>query len=100
MIDLNEIQPLTDFTRNTKAMIGRLKKSGKPLVLTVNGRAEVIVQDAVAYQKMLDLISRLEAIKGIERGLESMKEGRGVPFEQFKEEMEKKHGIPTRRASR
>ncbi|MGH9842135.1 MAG: hypothetical protein ACREEM_25555 [Blastocatellia bacterium] len=91
---------ITDFTRNTKATIGRLKKSGKPLVLTVNGKAEVIVQDAGAYQKMLDLLGRLEAIEGIRRGLESMREGRGVPLEQFKQEVETKYGISPKRTKK
>ena len=40
MIDLKEIHPLTDFQRNTKAHLKHLKKTGKPHVLTVNGRAE------------------------------------------------------------
>ena len=96
MIDLNEIHSLTDFTRNTKEIIGRLKKSGKPLVLTVNGKAEVIVQDAASYQKMLEMIDRAEAIEGIRRGLESKRRGEGKTLAEFDREMRKRHKIPRR----
>jgi hypothetical protein len=35
-----------------------MKESGNPLVLTVNGKAEVVVQDAAAYQRLLQLAER------------------------------------------
>jgi prevent-host-death family protein len=94
MIDLNEIHSLTDFQRNVKTYIGRLKKTGRPVVLTVNGKAELVVQDAAAYQKLLDLIDRAEAVAGIKHGLESMRSGEGKPAREFMEEVRKKHKIP------
>jgi PHD/YefM family antitoxin component YafN of YafNO toxin-antitoxin module len=97
MLDVKEIHSLTEFTRNTKEMVGRIKRTKKPLVLTVNGKAEVVVQDAVAYQELLEHIEKLEAIEGVRQGLESMRKGKGVGLEQFKAEMQKKHGLPTAR---
>ncbi len=68
MLDLaNDIRSLSDFKRNTVDLLDRLRKTGHPLVLTINGKAELVVQDAVAYQALLD---RVEAIGGIQRGLE------------------------------
>ena len=50
MLDIaNDIRSLSDFKRKTGELLGRLKKTGHPLVLTINGRAEVVVQDAEAY---------------------------------------------------
>ena len=61
MINLSQdIQSLSTFKRNTNEMIDRIKKKGNPLVLTVNGKAEIVVQDAESYQKLLDKIDRLE----------------------------------------
>jgi PHD/YefM family antitoxin component YafN of YafNO toxin-antitoxin module len=80
MIDLKEIHPLTDFQRHTKAHLKRLKKTGRPHVLTVNGRAELVVQDAEAYQKLLEALDRAEALEGIRRGLEDVKAGRTRPL--------------------
>ena len=56
MIALEDIRSLTDFQRNTKSHLKRLKATGRPEVLTVNGKAELIVQDAAAYEETLDAI--------------------------------------------
>ena len=95
-VDLTEVHSLTDFLRNTKSHMNRMKRSKRPLVLTVNGRAELIVQDARSYQALLELADRAEAIEGIRRGLESMARGEGRPAEQVLEELRKKHKIPRR----
>lgn len=60
MIHIDDIHSLTDFQRNTKAYVKRLKETGRPQVLTVNGKAEVIVQDAKSYQIMVEQIERLQ----------------------------------------
>jgi hypothetical protein len=91
MIALQDIRSLTDFQRNTKAHLRRLKSSGRPAVLTVNGRAELIVQDAAAFEDMLD------AIRGIQRGLDEMKAGTGKPFRQSLDEIRARHKIPRRK---
>ena len=50
MIDLREVRSVTEFQRNLKGYVGRLKEKKTPLVLTVNGRAELIVQDETAIR--------------------------------------------------
>lgn len=95
MIDLTDgIDSLTNFKRNTPAFLDRLCASGQPVVLTINGKAKLVVQDAASYQQLLELIDRLEAIKGIERGLHEMNSGKGKPLEQVDREIRKKHRIP------
>jgi len=88
MIALEDIRSLTDFQRNTKAHLKRLKATGRPEVLTVNGKAELIVQDAAAFEDMLD------AIRGIQRGLEEMKAGKGEPARKVLDRIRAKHKIP------
>ena len=56
MLDTRNIYPLSDFQRNTKDFISQLKESQKPIVLTVNGKAAVVVQDAESYQELLDAL--------------------------------------------
>ena len=92
-IDLAQIRSLSDFQRNTKAHIRKLKKTGKPAVLTVNGRAEVVVQSAEAYQRLLDDRELLEGIRGISRGLEQAKRGKGRPMRDFLEALASEHGL-------
>ncbi len=59
-INLENIQTLTDFKRNAKDYVERIKATKSPLVLTVNGKAEVVVHEAQAFQQMIDQIQRLE----------------------------------------
>jgi PHD/YefM family antitoxin component YafN of YafNO toxin-antitoxin module len=95
MIDISkDIDSLTNFKRNTPAFLSQLRRSRRPVVLTINGKAEVVVQDATSYQQLLELIDRLEAIQGIKRGLEEMKAGKGKPIEQVAKEIRKKYRIP------
>src|SRR5437588_12562879 len=92
MINLTEgIDSLTNFKRNTPAFLDRLRESGQPMVLTINGEAKVVVQDAAAYQQLLELIDRLEAVEGIRRGLQEMKAGKDKPLDQVDKEIRKKH---------
>lgn len=97
MIDLNEIHSLTDWQRDTKRHIERLKQTGKPQVLTINGKAEVIVQDAGSYQELLETIDRLEAIAGIRRGLEEVAQGKTTPAGEVFKRMHTKQKTTRRR---
>lgn len=82
MYRTDEIHTLTEFQRNTKEHIDRLKKTRRPELLTVHGKPEIIIQDAEAYQRLLDVLDRAEAIVGVQRGLESMRAGRGKPLDE------------------
>lgn len=94
MFQLSDIHPLTDFLRNHKEHIERLRKAGQPEVLTVNGKAELVIQDAASYQKLVSMIDRAEAIAGIQRGLDSMQRGEGRPMREFLSEMRKRRERP------
>lgn len=94
MIDPTAIHPITDFKRNTPEFVKRLKESGLPEVLTIEGRGELVVQDAAAYQRLLKLVDRAEAVEGIRRGLADVDAGRHVSLDEFEDAMRKKHDIP------
>lgn len=91
-----DIDSLTHFKRNTNEVIEQLKATGQPMVLTVNGKAEIVVQDAASYQAMLDLVDRAEAIAGIKRGLDSIDRGEGIHAEEACNRLRKKHKIPSK----
>lgn len=95
MIDLGkDVQSLTEFKRETGKHIRRMKRTGSALVLTVNGRAEVVVQDATSYQKLLERAARADAIDAIRDGLASMRRGEGKPIEEVLEKVRRKYNIP------
>lgn len=92
MLDIaNDIRSLSDFKRNTSELLDRLKKTGNPLVLTINGKAEVVVQDAEVYQELLE---RVATVEGIQRGLADVKSGRTKPARAVFNRLRRKHGIP------
>ena len=74
MLDIKEdIQVMTTFRRNPAKFMKHLKKTKRPLVLTINGKAEAVVQDAEAYQRLLDIVAQADATEGIRQGLEGVK---------------------------
>jgi prevent-host-death family protein len=59
MVRPEDIGSLTDFNRNTKAHLKKLRRTGRPELLTVNGKAEVVVQNASAYQRLIETLEEL-----------------------------------------
>jgi prevent-host-death family protein len=95
MLDLTkDIQSLTTFRRRSGDFMKQLRKSKRPVVLTVNGRAAAVLQDPEAFQRLLDLASRADTNEGIRQGLKDAKEGKVRPAREFFDEFEAKHGIP------
>jgi prevent-host-death family protein len=94
MLDLTkDIQSLTTFRRRSGDFMKQLKKSKRPVVLTVKGKAAAVVQDAEAYQGLLDVAARADAEEGIRQGLDDAKKGRTRPVRAFFGEFEARHGI-------
>lgn len=94
MLDITkDIQSLTTFRRRSGDFMKQLKKSKRPVVLTVNGKAAAVVQDAEAYQHLLDIAAQADAAEGIRQGLENAKEGKLRPARQFFDEFDAAHGI-------
>ena len=93
MIDLREVRSVTEFQRNIKDYVGRLKEKKTPLVLTINGRAEIVVQDAESYQVLLDRLERAETLAAIRRGVEQTGRGEGIPLEEAEKRLRNKHGF-------
>jgi prevent-host-death family protein len=94
MLDITkDIQSLTTFRRRSGDFMKQLKKSKRPVVLTVKGKAAAIVQDAEAYQRLLDIAARMDAEEGIRQGLEDARKGKIRPAKEFFAEFEAEHGI-------
>lgn len=80
MIELANVRSLSDFQRNTKQHLQRLRKSGKPEVLTVNGQAELVVQSAQAYQRLLDKADRADSVQVLRERIAAADAGeKGIP---------------------
>ncbi len=91
-----DIHSLTDFKQHTPDFVQQLKATGEPMVLTINGKAELVVQDAGSYQKLLDLAEGAKVLDGIRRGLEDMRAGRGRPADEVFEGIRQEFNLPPR----
>jgi len=69
------IKPLSDFVRNTKAHIEALKASREPRILTVNGEAAIVVQDAASYEEMAALADQARQDARLQAAMEYFRNG-------------------------
>ena len=57
MVSVQNIHSLTEFKRNANSYIDTIRSTKAPIVLTVNGEAAVVVQDAIEYQALVDALA-------------------------------------------
>ena len=65
MFNRSDIHTVTDFNRKPAEHIKRLMESKRPEVLTVNGKAAVVVQDAETCEYMAELAEYAKSIQNI-----------------------------------
>jgi prevent-host-death family protein len=90
MVNLQNIHSLTEFKRNANSYIETIRSTKSPIVLTVNGEAAVVVQDAIAFQEILDRLTSAEEEleqmdlerlrREAEIGLKDLREGRFTTY--------------------
>ena len=76
---VRDIQPLTYFRRQSADVVKRLKATRRPMILTIHGKAELVVQDAASYQRLLDIAAQADAREGVRQGMEDVSRGRTRP---------------------
>jgi prevent-host-death family protein len=89
-----DIQSLTTFRRNSGKFLKQIKKTKRPIVLTVNGKAEAIVQDAKEYQRLLDIAARADVYEALRQSDDDIAHGRMRPAREVLDEMRRRYGIP------
>lgn len=90
----NDIQSLTTFRRKSSQFLKQIKKTKRPIVLTVNGKAEAIVQDAAEYQRLLDIAARADVYEALRQSEDDIAHGRVRPAEEVFKEFRRRHGLP------
>jgi len=90
-----DIQSLSVFKRDSSKFIKQIKKTGEPLVLTVNGKAAAVVLDPDSYQSYLREKDWQDTMTALRQAREDVKAGRVQDAEDFFREFEERHGIPS-----
>jgi prevent-host-death family protein len=85
---------MTTFRNHSAEIMQHLKDTKRPVILTVNGKAAAVVQDAEAYQHLLDLAAEANAAEGIRQGLEDLRSGRTRSAGEIFDEIHADYGIP------
>ena len=70
-------------------MNSEMKEADQPLLLTINDGT----QEAGSHQTLLEELDRLDALKGIQRGIEAMEAGRTRPLHEFLAELQQEFGF-------
>lgn len=88
-----DIQSLSVFKRDTSKFLKQMKRTGQPIVLTVNGKAAAVVQDVDSFDEDFQDWDRRDRIASVKKGIKDMKAGRTKPASEAFREFEEKHGI-------
>jgi len=75
-----DIRSVTDLKRHTREILDHVHATGRPVVLTVNGRADSVILDAVVYQKHLQAANLARLLAPAET---EVSEGRTRPAREF-----------------
>ena len=95
MLDITKgIQSLTTFRRNSGQLLKYLRRSRRPVVLTVRGKAQAVVLDAEAYQRLLDAAARADVDEAIRQGLDDIAHGRTRPARDVFDDIRRRYDIP------
>lgn len=65
MLDTQPTYTLSDFLQNHKEHVARLKETRTPEVLTVQGRAEVVLLDTESYESLIERLEHMEAVSAL-----------------------------------
>lgn len=99
MLDHEHIHSLSDFQRNSRDFVREAKASGKPAILTINGHAEIVIQDVRAYQKLAQRAAEADDLFRLRRSLADYRAGFGHDVEDVLPKLEARHiPRPTPRA--
>ena len=81
-----DIRSATDLKRNTREILDHLHATGRPVIRTVNGRADFVLFDVRVYEKYLQAGNLEKPIAPAEHNVES---GQTRPAREFVKEFKR-----------
>lgn len=83
---IKNIQPISYLKTNTSDVIKQVQVTHEPVMITVNGKVQAVVQDALSYQQTQDQVALLRILA---LGRKQIEEGNVTDHEDFFAELEK-----------
>lgn len=94
MIKKHNTQSLDEFVQNLPSHLDRLRTSGEPEVYTTEGYRRIVIQDADAYERMLQVIDEAEAIRILHERLAAVDQGEPlIPADVVLEDIRRELGL-------
>lgn len=93
MFNLQNVHPLTDFLRDHEAHVARLHEQEAPEVLTVDGKAELVIQSAQGYQTMLDRLAYADGLAGLRKAYKQVQAGETEDHRAAMTNIRAEHGL-------
>ena len=78
-----DIRSVTELKRKTKEILSQLHRTRRPVVLTVNGKADAVLMDTKTYEKHLKADNMARLLARAEKDIEA---GRTRPIRSFLKE--------------
>jgi prevent-host-death family protein len=75
-----DIRSVTDLKRNTKEILSQVHRTKRPVVLTVNGKADAVLMDTKTYEKHLRAANMARLLAS---GEDDIAAGRTRPIRSF-----------------
>jgi len=86
-----DIRSVTDLKRHTREILSQIHETGRPVILTVNGKADSVLMDAKVYEKHLQAANLRKLLAPAE---EDVRLGRTRSARAFLKEFKRAHKIP------
>lgn len=96
MFKTHDIYSISDFTRNSRDHADRLRATRRPEILTVNGTAELVVQNADAYQELLDRLDEFQTLRALDEAADEIDRGDGVDATEMMTRLRERLGVRER----
>ncbi len=77
-----DIKTVSEFRANSAGVIAQARETGRPIVLTQNGRSAVVLVDVREFERLLN---KAAIIQDVDTAQRQIGRGEGVPHEEVKE---------------
>ncbi len=78
-----DVRPLSEFRSKTTTFVQQVRETGRPLVITQNGRSAAVLLDVMEYEKLMERIETLEDVIQAEK---QIGEGKGLSHAEAKKQ--------------
>ena len=86
-----DVKTVSEVKQNLRAVLGQIKDTGRPVVVTVNGKPDAVLIDVETYERKL---KALNLVGLLAQGEEDIRQGRTRPATAFLKDFGRAQKIP------